>query len=117
MSQVHTIAPPSSIIYNWSHAFSHAPPSLMPLPMGNNLEPLHLVFPCFSLVKNLKSCLVGLSLFRGWYAPCLDLFLLSGKEVLLQRNAELLAERLEFLEVLIVLALGVDLGLDACVIR
>lgn len=47
MSKVHIISPPSSIIYNWSHAFPHAPPSLMPLPMGNNLEPLHLVFPCF----------------------------------------------------------------------
>lgn len=41
------------------------------------------------------------------------LFLL-GEKVLLQRNAELLTEGLELLEVLLVLALGVNLGLDAC---
>lgn len=37
-----------------------------------------------------------------------------GVEVLLEGDAELLAEGLELLEVLVVLALGVDLGLDAC---
>lgn len=47
----------------------------------------------------------------------MDLFLLGGKEVLLQRNAKLLAEGLELLEVLVVLTLGVNLGLDACIIR
>lgn len=40
--------------------------------------------------------------------------LLLGVKVLLQGNAELLTEGLQLLEVLLVLALGVDLGLDAC---
>lgn len=40
---------------------------------------------------------------------------LLGEEVLLEQDAELLAEGLELLEVLLVLALVLDLGFDACV--
>lgn len=39
---------------------------------------------------------------------------LLGVEVLLEQDAELLAEGLELLEVLLVLALVLDLGFDAC---
>jgi hypothetical protein len=42
-----------------------------------------------------------------------DLFRLLGEEVLLELDAELLAQALELVEVLLVLALVLDLGLDA----
>lgn len=45
----------------------------------------------------------------------LNLFLRLGVEVLLQRDAELVAQGLELLEILVVLGLALDLGLDACV--
>ena len=40
--------------------------------------------------------------------------LLAGVELFPERNAELLAEGVEGLEVLLVLLLVLDLGLDAC---
>ena len=49
-----------------------------------------------------------------WFpTPCPKLFLRLGIEILLQRNAELLAQRLELVKVLLVLALVLNLGLDA----
>lgn len=44
-----------------------------------------------------------------------SLFGLLGVQVLLERDAELLAQGLELLQILGVLALVLDLGLDACV--
>lgn len=44
-----------------------------------------------------------------------DLLLLFGEQLLLQEDAELLAHGFELLQVLLVLALVLDLGLDACV--
>lgn len=40
--------------------------------------------------------------------------LLLGVQLLAEGNAQLLAEALESLNVLLVLLLGLDLGLDAC---
>lgn len=37
-----------------------------------------------------------------------------GVQVLLQRDAELVAQGLKLLEILVVLGLALDLGLDAC---
>ena len=44
----------------------------------------------------------------------LVLGLLLGEQVLLQQDAELLAQGLELVEVLLVLLLVLDLGLDTC---
>lgn len=43
-----------------------------------------------------------------------NLVLLLGVQVLLQRDAELISQRLELSEILVVLALALDLGLDTC---
>lgn len=45
---------------------------------------------------------------------CLMVLLGLGVQILLQRDAKLLAERLELVEVLLVLFLVLNLGLDSC---
>lgn len=52
--------------------------------------------------------------FRLLDSRGLNLVLLLGVDVLLERDAELFPQGLELLEVLLVLALVLDLGLDAC---
>lgn len=60
-----------------------------------------------------RSCPAPACVSRPLVQDCL---LLLGKQVLLERDTELFPEGLELIEILLVLALVLDLGLETCVV-
>lgn len=65
------------------------------------------------MYNTLNKIFSSFSKILGWTARSL---LLLGVEVLLQLDAKLLSQGLELVQVLLVLVLVLDLGLDACMV-